>query len=126
RAAAERAARGREDRRLGVVFLHEVLQPQQIRPGGGENGRAVGRGFAALESGPGRAGLRDKTPAVVARVRVLEQRPFAGGGGESAFRIHLHAAGRVGGAERGPVEAEIRADAGVAGDAQVVTEQEIV
>ena len=59
-------------------------------------------------------------------VIVLEERPFAGGGGEATFWILRGATSLEVGEKAGPIETEVRADAWIGGDAQIVREEELI
>src|SRR2546425_563115 len=65
---------------------------------------------------------KTSSPGVLVRVAVRGPR----GDGDPALRVAGHLTGGQAGGEGRPVEAEIRADAGIAGDAQPVPQQEIV
>jgi hypothetical protein len=108
------------------VFLDEILQPKQVGPGRGEDRRSIGGALSAFEGGSRGAGMRRKTPAVIAGRRIFEKRPFARHGGETALRVAPRPAGRMGGAQRGPIQTEVLANAGVSGDTQIIFEQKSV
>ena len=125
RADAQRAlaepGRGRgENRRGRVMLLDEVLQLEQVGPGGGEEGRA-GMGHAVSQ----RSGAGVQFPGAVTR-SVFPQRPFPSGGREPALLILGSLAGHEVGGQGRPVETEVRRNARVRGDTQVVLEKELV
>jgi len=69
RAVAKIARGAREDSRGRVMLLDEVLELQQVFPGGREDRRAVGERGTAFE----RLGVGGKLPGAVAR-RILKER----------------------------------------------------
>ena len=111
----------REDGRGRIVLLDEILQREQVRPGGGEHRRAAGQRRSAVE----RRGRGRQLPRAVAR-GVLEQRPVASLRGEAALLVFGDPAGLHVGQEPIPVEAEVGRDAGILRDAQVVRQEELI
>ena len=122
RAPAQGSAVGRKDRRGGIVLLDEVLEPQEVFPGGGKCREAAAQRDSVAEDFRWifRAGALQE-PRAVARAVVLDQRPVSGGGPEPALcpalerdlRAQLRRQCR-------PGEAEIRADARIPRDQQTV------
>ena len=120
RTAAELGSRGREDRRGSVALLDEILEFEQIRPGGGKHRGRPNRNAAGKRLGDGM-----QFPGAIAR-GIFQQRELTGRGGEAALGEFFGLASADVGQQRVPIETEVGADTGILCNAQVVFEEELI
>ena len=132
-ADADRATRqippGRgENGRAGIMFQYEVLEPEQILPGGRKGVPVPIEGNALCQSArEARAGRGLQNPCAIARRIILEERPTPGRRGKEALRPDLKLPpGLELLGERGPIEAAIRANARILCDAKAILEEKQV
>ncbi len=128
RAPAEVRGGCRENRRRRIELLHEILQAKQVFPTGREGRRAFVSGNAIGKDIRRSIDFRGvKAPRAVSRLLVLDHRPGTGCGFERARRPLLQKSAVVERpAQRRPIQAEIRADARIAGDAEIVIEEKLI
>ncbi len=128
RAAAEVAAGGGEDGGARVVLEDVVFEREQVGPGGGEKRVPVVGAHAVCEHRGdllgGETGVCEQVPRAVAGGGVLDESPDALAGLEAAvFPDGERVVRENAGAERGPVETEVGADAGIGRDAKLMLEE---
>ena len=110
----------------GIVLVHRVLQPQQVLPRCGKCHGAVAQHDALVELGSGACFTRLQLPRAVACGLILEQHPLPGSRLKAGIGPLLHRCSRQFRAQRGPIQAEVGADARVIGNAEIVLDQKPV